>query len=89
MGGLKIGVCEAPGLEPMMCEMPFRGNTQPEELRGWLLQTAVAGMNVLAALAAQSEETEDLRASFLNVAAVWAGDEFSEAPPLRVLHRTG
>lgn len=69
------------------CEMPFRGPMEehrPEELRGWLLATAVAGMNVLAALAAQSDETEDLRASFLGVAAVWA-EEPSVVPALRVL----
>jgi hypothetical protein len=61
----------------------------PEELRNWLLRTAVAGMNVLAALAAQSDETEDLRASFLSVAAVWADDDVSAAPRLRLLRQMG
>lgn len=50
----------------------------PEDSRAWLLGAAVAGLNVLAALAAQSEETADLGPTFLSVAAVWGEREREE-----------
>lgn len=62
--------------------MEARGTT--EEMRGYLSQAAVAGMNMLATLAEGNEELADLRASFLRAADVWAHED---AVPLRQLEQ--
>lgn len=50
----------------------------PGETRDWLLNSAVAGLRLLASLA-EGEELADVRASFLSAASVWA-EEIPSAP---------
>lgn len=40
-------------------------------MRAWLLGAAVAGLQLLAAIAEEDEDLADVRASFLSAAGVW------------------
>jgi len=65
---------------------PSIGERSTEETRAWLLGSAVAGLNLLASLA-EGEELEDVRASFLSAASVWAAEcpsAFGGQPFLRL-----
>lgn len=52
-----------------------------DETRDWLLNSAVAGLRLLASLA-EGDDLADVRASFLSAASVWS-EESPEAPDVQ------